>query len=41
MTRKEKREILKSVSVADEVVKIIKKYLPCLIPELSKITDIR
>lgn len=41
MTRKEKREILKSISVADEVVKIIQKYLPCLIPELSKITDIR
>jgi len=41
MTRKEKRDLIKSVSVADEVVRIIKQYLPCLIPELSKLTDTR
>lgn len=41
MTRKEKRELLKGVSIADEVVRIIKQYLPCLIPEITKMTDTR
>lgn len=41
MTRKEKRELKKSIRVADEVVNIIKQYLPCLIPELRKLTDKR
>ena len=41
MTRKEQRELIKSINVADEVVRIIKQYLPCLMPELSKLTDKR
>jgi len=41
MTRKEKRDLVKSISIADEVVRIIKQYLPNLLPELSKLTDQR
>lgn len=41
VTRKEKRELKKSIRVADEVVRIIQQYLPCLLPELKKITDKR
>jgi len=41
ITRKERRELIKNIGVADEVVRIIQQYLPCLIPELSKLTDTR
>jgi len=41
VTRKMKRDLIKNIGVADEVVRIIKQYLPCLIPELSKLTDKR
>ena len=36
VTREMKRDMIKEISVTDEVVRIIKQSLPCLIPEQNK-----